>query len=607
MGGIIEELPIDEDKVSNFRRLYEKISLRNRDPNFYLSAIGDFSSGKSTLINTLIDQKLLKVAFAATTAVPTYIYKGSGDHVIVRAKCDNGNCYDITSSSGVDSFEEDFVTRLPSKLDDRISLLTADKELSLRIKEVDIELPDNLLSSGLCIIDTPGINPGADYTGAHAEITKNILNEVADAIIILFPADQAYTQSFDEFLKENAEYFIKDAIFVVTMMDRVDEEERDDVIAFVKANLRSNFHLSDPQVLSCSAMMAERDPYWKENFADFERDLMERLSKNRKRIVTEHLVKLSNELLDSIRSEVAASKESFEHRLAVLESHSVPKLDALLADSVAAADQKLTDIKLRHDDVIQNNKGYLKNKIIYNVAASLNACSSRSTITKYVNHSITTDIENACQDVYDTSGRFTGELNQILNSAIVGMIEDLRTYYGEIGGVLDEDAALIASEKRATIVDKFDGLSDTIVKYESRIDTAMTVGGAGLAALVFGPAGVIFGGLAALVAGDWLFLGSTRDKVKASVSEKAPEISKLAIQGLCDRMQSNYTEAMMELHEKKREFLEQYLPVYEQLEKQLDDEKRELTMKIQLSEKIQNDISTVLSELNHIQGGIYDE
>ena len=71
IGSIIDELSIDEKKIAEFREQYLKISFRSRDPNFYLSTIGDFSSGKSTLINTIIKRKLLKVAHAATTAVPT--------------------------------------------------------------------------------------------------------------------------------------------------------------------------------------------------------------------------------------------------------------------------------------------------------------------------------------------------------------------------------------------------------------------------------------------------------------------------------------------------------------------------------------------------------
>ncbi|MCD7886804.1 MAG: dynamin family protein [Clostridiales bacterium] len=353
MGRIINELTIDEKKIAAFREQYEKISLRSRDPNFYLSTIGDFSSGKSTLINTIIGRKLLKVASVATTAVPTYIYRGKANRLIVKALCDDGKRYDITSETDVSKFEKQFGIALPQQIDEKIFLLTADKKLSLRVKEVYIELPDDELSNGLCIIDTPGINPGADYTGNHAEVTKYILNEKADAIIVLFPADQAYTQSFDAFLKDNAEYFMKDAIFVVTMMDRVDEEDREDVLRFVKANLRSSFGLKDPQVLSCSAMLSGRDPYWTENFAAFERALMDRLAQNRQRIVTERLVKLSNELLNSIQDEIQTQKSSFEQRLSVLQAHSVPNLAAVLANSEASALEELSGIRAEHDTEIQ--------------------------------------------------------------------------------------------------------------------------------------------------------------------------------------------------------------------------------------------------------------
>ncbi len=606
IGNIINELSIDANKIAEFRKQYEKLSLRSRDPNFYLSTIGDFSSGKSTLINTIIKRKLLKVAHAATTAVPTYIYRGKSNRVIVKAKCDDGKQYDITSETDVSKFEKKFGVEFPQQIDERISLLTADKKLSLRIKEVDIELPDDELANGLCIIDTPGINPGADYTRNHAEITKFILSEKADAIIILFPADQAYTQSFEKFLKDNAEYFIKDAIFVVTMMDRVDEDERDDVLNFVKTNLRNNFHLKNPQVLSCSAMLSGKDPYWTNNFAEFEQSLLDKLAKNRQRIVTERLIKLSNELLTSIQTEILSQKNGFEKRLSVLQNHSVPNLVSVLADCKVAAIDELSRIQTEHNTEVKNNGSYLENKIMQKVNAGLNACDSRSGITRYVNGTLTSDIESACHDIYATSTKHTANLNNAFASAIAGMIEKLKVYYGEIGGVLPESASLAASEHHAAISDKLTGLGSMIGDYESKIDGAVALGGAGLAALVLtglGPIGWIIGGVVALGAGDKLFVGSTRDKVRTSVSAKVPEISKSVVQGLCNGMQSNYSKARKALETKKNELVAQYKPVYEKLERQFNEEKQDLTQKIQRSEKMQNRIKAVLLEINQIQGG----
>lgn len=607
MGSIIDELSIDEKKIAEFREQYLKISLRSRDTNFYLSTIGDFSSGKSTLINTIIKRKLLKVAHAATTAVPTYIYKGKSNYVVVNVKCDNGKKYNLTSETDAREFEEKFGIRLPQQIDERISLLTVDKELSSKIEAVNIELPDDELANGLCIIDTPGINPGADFAEKHVEITKHILNEIADAIIILFPADQAYTQSFEKFLKDNAEYFMKDAIFVVTMMDRVDEEERDDVIRFVKINLRNNFHLKDPQVLSCSAMLSGKDPYWTSRFREFEKSLMDRLAQNRQRIVTERLIKLSNELLNSIQSEILNQKTGFENRLKVLQSHSVPNLISVLADSKSAAMARLSEIKSTHDAAIKSESTDLEDKIMCKVNSGLNACDTRSGVTKYVNDSLASDIEEACEDIYAASAQHTQRLNKALSSAISGMIKKLKKYYGEIGSVLPERSSLSTSEHQAVIADKLTGLSGIIGDYEGKIDIATAVGGAGLAAIILtglGPIGWIIGGIAALIGGDRLFVDSSRNKVRESVSGKIPEISSSIVQELSDGMRTNYNTAKKVLEAKQDELVAQYRPVYETLERQFNSEKEELTRQIQRSEKTQSRIKAVLQQINQIQGGI---
>ncbi len=603
IGGIINELTIDENKIAEFREQYGKILTRSKDPNFYLSTIGDFSSGKSTLINTIIKRKLLKVAHAATTSVSTYIYRGTTNHVVVKVKCDDGKQYELTSESDASKFEKKYGVELPSLIDEKISLLTADKKLSLKIKKVDIELPNDELANGLCIIDTPGINPGADFAEKHADITKHILNEKADAIIILFPADQAYTQSFEKFLKDNAEYFMKDAIFVVTMMDRVDEDERDDVVKFVKANLRNNFKIDDPQVMSCSAMLSSKDPYWSQKFQEFEQNLMDRLAQNRQRIIIERLVKLSNELLNSIQSEIQIQKSEFEQRLSVVQAHSVPNLISVLADSKMEAISELSRIQTEHDSDVKNQGTYLESKIIQKVNAGLNACDTRSGITTYVNGSLTKDIEAACRDVYSSSDKHTTELNDTLNSAISGMIEKLKTYYGEIGSVLPENASVSAAGNLTTISDKLTGLSSMIGDYELKVDGAIALGGAGLAALVLtglGPIGWIIGGVVALGAGDRLFVGSTRDKVRTSVSAKVPEISKSVIEGLCNSMQTNYNAARETLEAKKNELVSQYQPIYQELEKRFNMEKLQLTCKIRISDDTQKKVKSVLNQINQL-------
>lgn len=47
IGQIIDELSMDAAKIAEFKIQYEKLSLRSKEPNFYLSTIGDFRSRKA--------------------------------------------------------------------------------------------------------------------------------------------------------------------------------------------------------------------------------------------------------------------------------------------------------------------------------------------------------------------------------------------------------------------------------------------------------------------------------------------------------------------------------------------------------------------------------
>ena len=555
----------------------------------------------------MIRQKLLKVAHAATTAVPTYIYRGKRDRLTVVVTDINGTKYDLSSEDGARQFEAAFGIRLPQQIDERISLLTADRELSLMVKEVCVELAEDGIAKDLCIIDTPGINPGADYARHHADITKSILNEKADAMIVLFPADQAYTQSFEKFLKDNAEYFMRDAIFVVTMLDRVDEEERDDVIRFVQTNLRNNFHLQNPQVLSCSAMRNGKDPYWTEKFREFEQQLMDRLAKNRHRIVTQRLIKLSQELLSSVQDEIFAQRTEFESRLAVLKNHSVPNLMAVLASCKRTTEDELISIRREHDATIRNERNQLPQIIMQAVNAGLNRCSSRSEVTNYVNNSLAKDIEDACTRICAISNGCISRLNSVLSLGICQMIETLKVYYGEIGSALPERTASSASEQQMAIGDKLTGLSGMIVDFGNKLDVATALGGAGLAAIILtglGPVGWVIGGFAALIGGDRLFVGTARDKVRDAVQQKLPSITQPVVQGLINAMQTNYHNACLELDSRKKALIDQYEPIYKELESQLRLQKQQLASQIQNNEHTQRTIQTVLQQLSDIQGGI---
>ena len=72
IGCVIDNLNIPSDKKGLFSRALQRIKERTKDPNIYLGIVGEFSSGKSTLINALIGADLcVTKAIEGTTKVIT--------------------------------------------------------------------------------------------------------------------------------------------------------------------------------------------------------------------------------------------------------------------------------------------------------------------------------------------------------------------------------------------------------------------------------------------------------------------------------------------------------------------------------------------------------
>lgn len=230
---LLDQLPsLSKQKKSRFLGLIDKIKKRAESPYLHTALIGDFSTGKSTFINVLLDRELLKAAWYATTAVPTVIYCHVGEQVRVMAETYDGGKYVLDHPQKRRQLEEKLQRQIPLDEKDALALLTTSNDLADQIKRIRIRVPDIKELEHICLIDTPGVNPGAEEARSHVQKTRDVLREYADTTIILFQATQVYSASFQVFLKENAEHFMNDAVFVITMMDLIYEDQRDNLIEF---------------------------------------------------------------------------------------------------------------------------------------------------------------------------------------------------------------------------------------------------------------------------------------------------------------------------------------------------------------------------------------
>jgi len=167
--------------------------LRLTSYKFKIGVIGEFSTGKSTLINSILGRELLPASFIPTTNQITYIKGGDKNYVQVTGDNDTK---EVLSSENI--------VKLSNNSQD---------------KSIDIVI-NNQFTDEYTIIDTPGTNDPSRFSD---EIVFDLVGSV-DIVIFTMKIDQALKHTEIEFIsqlikKKDIEKFF----FVLNFSDEVNE------------------------------------------------------------------------------------------------------------------------------------------------------------------------------------------------------------------------------------------------------------------------------------------------------------------------------------------------------------------------------------------------
>jgi len=219
----------DAQREQEARQLLERLV----SGRFQLAVAGQFSRGKTTLLNALLGEAYLPMGAQPMTSVVTTVRYGSRPRATVRRR---------GSPLPVEAPLTDVA---------RFVAQASAERAELQVTSVEVEVPAEILRLGFEFADTPGIGSAIEVNTAT---TARFLPQ-ADAVIAVTGFDSPLTQAETDFLTLVGEHAGK-LFVVINKRDLISGRDAAEVTGYVQRWLRDHLPLGRPQVFGLSALEA---------------------------------------------------------------------------------------------------------------------------------------------------------------------------------------------------------------------------------------------------------------------------------------------------------------------------------------------------------------
>jgi GTPase Era involved in 16S rRNA processing len=255
------------NKPSEFQRpLSEMLKERSESvvnkTAFRLAVVGEFNTGKSSLINALLGREVLSTSRQPRTAAKTVLRYGERDayRVVYR---DPNDPRTMLEPETTDNLAED-IADVTS--DDAHVLLKGEREtVATQVKEVEVWCNSEFLNREETeIIDTPGLGSVFEE---HKTVTYSLIPSV-DATLVLIPSDPGFG-SDEENLLAFIQQHINQLLFVMTKVDYLSSEEQQVQIRFTKDTIESIVKIPVDRVYGVSARWEVEGEHHRSGFGEF--------------------------------------------------------------------------------------------------------------------------------------------------------------------------------------------------------------------------------------------------------------------------------------------------------------------------------------------------
>ncbi len=329
----------DRTHLPEVYALLDRIREHDREPRLFLGVVGEFSSGKSTLLNALLRDDLLRTDIVqGTTAAPTVL--GYGAELAVSVRWRSADPGVRVARPVADALAD------RDQLREMIRRHAAVEEVAVRVAQVDVFHPADCLRDGLVIVDLPGTN---SENRRHTGVTAAALAEFCDAAVVVIPADAAGSESLWRFLTENIEAdVLRRSVFVLNKIDLIRRPaDRERLVENVKTRLAAHLGVDSPRVvpaapervLEADGILPTDDPpevldQWRSAFRHAEAVLWATLGEQKVLLQVERLVRLLDHVFHRLTGELHRRDAEYAERHAAVERGlaEMPDLPGFVAD-----------------------------------------------------------------------------------------------------------------------------------------------------------------------------------------------------------------------------------------------------------------------------------
>lgn len=236
---VVNELNLPKDSEN-----LDKLSMKVNNDTFKIMVIGDFSNGKSTVINSLLGEDVLPAYARPTTAVINEVKHGEKKEAIIYFRNPiPEQLPESISPKAMEHMQKYNMQDIPplkinyDEIEDYVVIPMGEdpKEMLLEspFEKVELFWPLKMLEDGVEIIDSPGLNESE----TREKVTMDYLSK-ADAILFVLRADKLCGKD-EMYFVENylKEFGFTDPFFVVNYFDLIKEKEKDGIKKFAEMKL----------------------------------------------------------------------------------------------------------------------------------------------------------------------------------------------------------------------------------------------------------------------------------------------------------------------------------------------------------------------------------